>query len=71
MHDGAQYDVVQTVDFKQLKQMSLFDVFMLVLENKAVSQGGIDSEIESLKKQIEAQRHEAETKQGKKSPVQK
>lgn len=71
VHDGAQYDVVQTVDFTQLKQMSLFDVFMLVLENKAVSRGGIDSEIERLKEQIEEQRRQAEIKEGKKSPVQK
>ena len=59
VHDGAQYDVVQTVAFDQLKQMSLFDVFMLVLENKAVSNGGLDSEIEALKQQIETQRREA------------
>jgi hypothetical protein len=65
VHDGAQYDVVQTVDFKQLKQMSLFDVFMLVLDNKAVSLGGIDGEIERLKEQIEEQRRQAETKEGK------
>lgn len=71
VHDGAQYDVVQTVGFTQLKQMSLFDVFMLVLENKAVSLGGIDGEIERLKEQIEEQRHQAEMKEGKKSPVQK
>jgi uncharacterized protein with von Willebrand factor type A (vWA) domain len=51
--------------------MSLFDVFMLVLENKAVSRGGIDSEIERLKEQIEEQRRQAEIKEGKKSPVQK
>ncbi|CAN5290016.1 hypothetical protein BH11CYA1_BH11CYA1_12440 [soil metagenome] len=59
VHDGAQYDVVQTVGFDQLKQMSLFDVFMLVLENKAVSTGGLDSEIDALKQQIESQRREA------------
>jgi hypothetical protein len=71
VHDGAQYDVVQTVGFTQLKQMSLLEVFMLVLENNAVSRGGIDSEIERLKEQIEEQRHQAEMKEGKKSPVRK
>jgi hypothetical protein len=59
VHDGALYDVVQTVGFAQLKKMSLLDVLMLALENKSLSKGGIDSEIEKLKEQIEEQRLEA------------
>lgn len=60
VHDGAQFDVVQTVAFDQLKKISLFDALMMVLENKSESTGGIDSEIAKLREQIEVERIEAE-----------
>jgi Mg-chelatase subunit ChlD len=64
VHEGAHFDVVQTVAFDQLQKINLVDALMLVLEHKSESQGGINSEIAKLREQIENQRLEAEKLEG-------
>lgn len=64
VHEGAHFDVVQTVAFDQLQKITLVDALMLVLEHKSESQGGINSEIAKLREQIENQRLEAEKLEG-------
>lgn len=64
VHDGAHFDVVQTVAFDQLQKSNLVDALMLVLEHKPEGTGGINSEIAKLREQIENQRLEAEKLEG-------